>query len=327
MTNSESQTPANNSPIYGKFAGIILLSTGMLIVAFAVTAWWLMSTSQTELMSLNVEYENPPINVQTIPTSVPTDNLKSQMIEKESIKAPALPAPSEESVTMVNSEPTLGNQGSEIENETESFATLLDGYGNDSFLKNIAPKSWSDHDWLLPDQFSEQADNFNYFDLELLEKTDITVDLISGLPEKISIPILDLEAPVENLRIVEKEGLQVYETPKNLVGRIPSSPEESDTFKGWYFGHLESPIKGEGNVFHNLPEIAEHLIEGNKVLISLEKSGKHLVYQAILSEVVHESKLKLYDPGNERIVLVTCSNRPLYDHRQLVTATLVGQIK
>ena len=103
MTNSESQTPANNKPIYGKFAGIILLSTGMMIVALAVTAWWLMSTSQTELMSLNVEYENPPINVQTIPTAVAIDNIQSQMIEKESIKSPALPTSSE--VTCKDSNP------------------------------------------------------------------------------------------------------------------------------------------------------------------------------------------------------------------------------
>ena len=112
-----------------------------------------------------------------------------------------------------------------------------------------------------------------------------------------------------------------------MVGRIPHSPKEPDSFKGWYFGHLESPIKGEGNVFHDLPKIAEHLVNGDNVLISLEKSDKELIYQAIKSEVVHESNLVLYDAGNENIILVTCSNRPLYDHRQVVTATLVGLIE
>ena len=253
--------------------------------------------------------------------------MKSQAIGKESSKEAVAVIPSEQSVPVVDSEVTLKNEQPEIETEIESFSKLLDGYGNDNFLKNIAPKSWADHDWLLPDQLGEQIDSFQDFNIDLIEKSDITVDLISGLPEKIYIPILGLAAPVENLRVVEKDGREVYETPKNLVGRIPSSPEESDSFKGWYFGHLESPIKGEGNVFHDLPEVAEHLLNGNKVLISLEKSGKQLVYQAIRSEVVHESELKLYDPGIEKIVLVTCSNRPLYDHRQLVTATLVGQVK
>ncbi len=327
MTSSESHTPANNSPNIGKLVGITLVSAGILIIGVVTIVWLSIRTPHDELESLNVKYESPTINIPVIPSTAPMDGIKPQVIEKESSKGSTLVISSEQSVPSVNSELTLKNEQSEVETEVENFSNLLDGYGNDSFLINIAPKSWSDHDWLLSDQFGEQVDSFDDFNLELIGKSEVTVDLISGLPEKISIPILGMTAPVENLGIVEKDGRQVYETPKHLVGRIPSSPEESDSFKGWYFGHLESPIKGEGNVFHDLPEIAEHLLNGNKVLISLEKSGKELIYQATRSEVVHESDLELYDPGNDKIVLVTCSNRPLYDHRQLVTATLVGLVK
>ena len=324
---SSSHTSSNNGSNIGKLSGILLASAGVLIIVTATIVWFSIRTAPTELESLNVEYKNPTINIPLVPSPAPANNVKSQAIGKESSKEAVAVIPSEQSVPVVDSEVSLKNEQPEIETEIESFSKLLDGYGNDNFLKNIAPKSWADHDWLLPDQLGEQIDSFQDFNIDLIEKSDITVDLISGLPEKIYIPILGLAAPVENLRVVEKDGREVYETPKNLVGRIPSSPEESDSFKGWYFGHLESPIKGEGNVFHDLPEVAEHLLNGNKVLISLEKSGKQLVYQATRSEVVHESELKLYDPGIEKIVLVTCSNRPLYDHRQLVTATLVGQVK
>ena len=323
MTGSESHTAANNSQNIRKLGGIGLVLAGIFLITIIAILWFSIRTPQSELESLNVEYKNPTINVPVNPYPTPIDIVIRQSIEKESISNTVAVNIPEQLVDSINSEVILERRDSPV----EDFSKLLEGYGNDSFLKNIAPKSWSDHDWLLPDDINDQLDNFDDFNLDLIDKSDITVELISGLPEKISIPILGLTAPVENLEVVEKDGRKVYETPKNLVGRIPSSPEESDSFKGWYFGHLESPIKGEGNVFHDLPEIAEHLLNGNKVLISLEKSGKQLVYQATQSEVVHESELKLYDPGNEKIVLVTCSNRPLYDHRQLVTATLVGQIQ
>ena len=320
---SSSHTPPNNSTNIGKLSGIALASSGMLIIAIVAIVWFSIRTSPTELESLNVVYENPTINIPIESSSPPNAELKTQAVEKESSSEPVSIITTEQSIPLINSASPLINE----QPAAEDFSKLLDGYGNDTFLKNLAPKSWSDHDWLLPDQIDEQMNSFEDLNMELIEKSEITVDLISGLPEKISIPILGLTAPIENLKIVEKDGRQVYETPKNLIGRIPSYPEEPDSFKGWYFGHLESPIKGEGNVFHDLPEIAEHLLNGDKVLISLEKSGKHLIYQATQSEVVHESELKLYDPGNEKIVLVTCSNRPLYDHRQLVTATLVGLVK
>ena len=65
------------------------------------------------------------------------------------------------------------------------------------------------------------------------------------------------------------------------------------------------------------------LRDGDPVYVLLSTDKNEFVYQAIKSQVMHESDLELYDPGNDHIVLVTCSNRPYYDHRQLVTAKLV----
>ena len=86
---------------------------------------------------------------------------------------------------------------------------------------------------------------------------------------------------------------------------------------------MESPIKGEGNVFRDLPRIAEFLRDGDPVYIHVTNEHREYIYQATESKIVHESKLKLYDAGIENIVLVTCANRPHYDFRQLVTARLV----
>ncbi|MEC7914461.1 MAG: class F sortase [Chloroflexota bacterium] len=323
MSTYESHLPGNSRPSMMKFLGLILVSSGLIILGVFAVATYLLRTPSAELESLNAEYGKPTINAVHGTLHTPNINQSDQTTKKETISKTEKVAINEPLVIPVE----INTNAQPDQHEVENFSKLLDGYGENASLKKIHPKSWSDPDWLLPDHSDTSEHNQDNFVFRLVEDSDITVELLSGIPGKISIPILNLTAPVENLGIVEKDGREVYETPKNLVGRIPSSPNQPDSFTGWYFGHLESPLKGEGNVFHNLPEIAEHLINGNKVLISLEKPGKELVYQVTKSEVVHESDLELYDPGLENIILVTCSNRPIYDHRQLVTATLVGAVE
>ena len=323
MSTYESHLPGNSRSSMMKFLGLILVSSGLIILGIFAVATYLLRTPSAELESLNVEYGKPTINAVHGITPAPNMNRSDQTAQKGTISETEKVAINEPLVIPVD----INTNTQPDQHEVENFSKLLDGYGENASLKKIHPKSWSDPDWLLPDHSDTSEHNQDNFVFRLVEDSDITVELLSGIPRKISIPILNLTAPVENLGIVEKDGRKVYETPKNLVGRIPSSPNQPDSFTGWYFGHLESPLKGEGNVFHNLPEIAEHLINGNEVLLSLGKPGKELVYQVIKSEVVHESDLKLYDPGLENIILVTCSNRPIYDHRQLGTATLVGAIE
>ena len=323
MSTYESHLPGNSRSSMMKFLGLILVSSGLIILGIFAVATYLLRTPSAELESLNAEYGKPTINAVYGITHTPNINQSDQPTKKETISETEKVAINEPLVIPVE----INTNAQPDQNEVENFSKLLDGYGENASLKKIHPKSWSDPDWLLPDHSDTSEHNQDNFVFRLVEDSDITVELLSGIPGKISIPILNLTAPVENLGIVEKDGREVYETPKNLVGRIPSSPNQPDSFTGWYFGHLESPLKGEGNVFHNLPEIAEHLINGNKVLISLGKPGKELVYQVTKSEVVHESDLELYDPGLENIILVTCSNRPIYDYRQLVTATLVGAVE
>ena len=323
MSTYESHLPGNNRSSMMKFLGLILVVSGLIILGIIAVTSYLLRTPSAELQSLNAEYGKPTINAVHEITPTPNMNQSNQRTKKETLSETETVAMNEPSVVPVDINPNPQSNQDEVEN----FSKLLKGYGENASLKKIHPKSWSDPDWLLPDRFNTPEHNQDNFAFSLIEDSDITVELLSGIPGKISIPILNLTAPVENLAIVEKDGRMVYETPKNLVGRIPSSPNQPDTFTGWYFGHLESPLKGEGNVFHNLPEIAEHLIDGNEVLISLGKPGKELVYQVTKSEVLHESDLELYDPGLGKIILVTCSNRPIYDHRQLVTATLVGTVE
>ena len=115
-----------------------------------------------------------------------------------------------------------------------------------------------------------------------------------------------------------------YETPKNMVGRVSTNIERMNSVSGWYFGHFDSPIQREGNVFQNLPEVATHIKNGDPVFIYIKSLENEYIYQAISSKVMHESEVELYDAVFYDLLLVSCANKPLYNYRQLVKAKLIA---
>ena len=205
-----------------------------------------------------------------------------------------------------------------ISNSTQSIGSLnnmIAGYSSPKLVKNIHPKDWASPIWAESDVFIPyQTKGF------LNEQNS---ELLTGPALYMRIPIIKVDSTIENLSIVEKNGRKSYETPKNVVGRIATDEKFKKSVPGWFFGHLESPIKGEGNVFHNLPEVAKHLRNGDPVYVHITNEEREFIYQANKSQVVHKSELQLYDLGVDFIMLVTCANRPYYDHRQLVTAHLI----
>ena len=150
-------------------------------------------------------------------------------------------------------------------------------------------------------------------------------DLASGgaLAKRIRIPAIEVDAIVDELRIRQLGNSLAWETPKKVVGHIPATAKAGAAGQGWYFGHLESPIRGEGNVFARLPEIPE-LAADSPIFIFLETADRHYAYQVYVTEVIHEDEIALSDSGAHDITLVTCTPRFYYDYRLLVTAALVG---
>lgn len=150
-------------------------------------------------------------------------------------------------------------------------------------------------------------------------------DLASAgaLAKRIRIPAIEVDAVIDELRIRQLGDSLAWETPKRVVGHIPATAKAGAAGQGWYFGHLESPLRGEGNVFARLPEIPE-LAAGAPIFIFLETADRHYAYQVYVTEVVHEDEIALSDSGAHDITLVTCTPRFYYDHRLLVTAALVG---
>ena len=147
---------------------------------------------------------------------------------------------------------------------------------------------------------------------------------VVGRAERIVIPELNVDAEVEELSIINLASSAAYETPAFTVGHIPTTPNPGSAGNGWYFGHLENPIQGEGNVFLRLPEVADLLRDGDDVHVILTSGARDYLYLVNETSTTHADDLALYPSDDARISLVTCFPRLKYDQRLIVTAQLVA---
>ena len=147
---------------------------------------------------------------------------------------------------------------------------------------------------------------------------------VVGRAERIAIPQLNVDAEVEELSIINLASSAAYETPAFTVGHIPTTPNPGSAGNGWYFGHLENPLQGEGNVFLRLPEVADLLRDGEDVHVVLASEERDYLYLVNGTSTMHQDDLSLYPSDDARISLVTCFPRLKYDHRLIVTAQLVA---
>ena len=186
------------------------------------------------------------------------------------------------------------------------------------------PKYWGHPMWAGSDLFTYRESGLPE-GFRLVSESDIIASPgTAGNASRIRIPVIGVDSAVEELAILELGDSRAYETPNNVVGHIPQTPNPAEPGTGWYFGHLESPIKGEGNVFGKLPEVPDHLRNGDPVYVAIQGEDAELLYQVTRTQVLPQDELQLYDLGRSTIILVACVPRLVYDHRLLVTAKLVG---
>ena len=152
-------------------------------------------------------------------------------------------------------------------------------------------------------------------------------DLLSGAvanPTRLRIPALGLDASVEGLPILDLGNARQYATPKNVVGHIPESANPGARGNVWLFGHLESPIRGEGSIFKKLPQVHDLLRDGRRVYVVVDSDDGSFLYQVREFTKIHQDDLRLLDSDEPLVTLVTCWPRFKYDERIVVTAELVG---
>jgi LPXTG-site transpeptidase (sortase) family protein len=147
---------------------------------------------------------------------------------------------------------------------------------------------------------------------------------IASNATRLSIPAVNIDVQVQELAVVDLQDSRAYETPNQVVGHIPDTNNPGTLGNGWYFGHLESPLRGEGNVFGRLIEIPELLEAGEDVYVITESNDRRYLYLVTETDLVHQDDLRIYETDDSRVTLVTCYPRLKYDHRLVVTAKLVG---
>ena len=158
----------------------------------------------------------------------------------------------------------------------------------------------------------------------LLDESQIAA--VGEMPSatSIGIPAIGLEAPIQELGIIDLGDARQYETPNRVVGHIPETANAGELGNVWLFGHLQSPLRGEGSVFRNLPLIPDKLRKGERVYVVLDGPAGSYLYETKSTSVVHQDELSLYPSDGATVTLVTCVPTFVYDHRLLVTGELVG---
>ncbi|MQF82851.1 sortase [SAR202 cluster bacterium AD-802-E10_MRT_200m] len=182
----------------------------------------------------------------------------------------------------------------------------------------IVPEYWDDVYWaesLEDDALIAQFEPVDYQEIYEREGSE---------PNRLVIPALELDAKVEGLSILQVDDAKQYATPNKVVGHIPESANPGVTGTVWLFGHLESPLRGEGAVFRDLPRVQLLMNEGRRVLVILESDEGRFLYQVREFTKIPEDAFQFTTSDDPLITLVTCWPRFAYDERVLVTAELIG---
>ena len=199
----------------------------------------------------------------------------------------------------------------------EMFASLHPG-------GSINPRYWSQPQWAgnLPFGGPQLPDGFIPVDPA---DTSISTVTGAGITEgrRMRIPAINLDATVDELELRDLGDTRQWSTPNRVVGHIPSTADPGEARLGWYFGHLDNFISNEGDIFRHLPKIAE-LIQFDPVDIFIETENAEYVYRVTGTRQVHRDELRLTDTNDAQIMLVTCWPFRVYDHRILVSASLIA---
>ncbi len=143
-------------------------------------------------------------------------------------------------------------------------------------------------------------------------------------PTRLRIPALGLDARVQGLRILDLGDARAYETPDRVVGHIPGSGAPGARGNIWLFGHLESPVRGEGSIFRDLPKVYDLLQQGQAVYVIADSIDGSFLYQVREFRRIPQEEMSLQQSDEPLLTMVTCWPRLKYDERILVTAELVG---
>ena len=183
------------------------------------------------------------------------------------------------------------------------------------------PRYWSEPEWAgsLPYGNADLPTDFEYVNSAEI----ISNPQASSAASTLEIPAIGLSTTVYGLTVFDEGVKQLWESPVDIVGHIPYTPDPGELGTGWYFGHLQSPVRGEGNIFHNLPDIVD-LIKHDPVDVIIGNDDGEFLYRVTETGFIHRDDLVLNQSTDSTVTLVASYPKLVYDHRLLVTAELLA---
>lgn len=188
----------------------------------------------------------------------------------------------------------------------------------------IHPKYWEQPLWAGTDPYPDDRAAFPDGFQVVSTSNPVPVQESAPAASRLVISTLGIDSVVQELQILDLGDSRAYETPDNVVGHIPETANPGGTGNAWFFGHLESRLSGEGNVFQRLPEISDLLRDGESVYVKLMSDDAEYLYQVTDFVVIPQEDLVLHGSEDSTVTLVTCYPTLYYDQRVVVTAKLVG---
>lgn len=143
------------------------------------------------------------------------------------------------------------------------------------------------------------------------------------LPVKLRIQSIGLmDAKVVEVGTHIEKGQLVWETADHAVGHnigtaVPGQPGNSVLS-----GHISSPVRGEGNIFRNLPSLADKI--GSRASVQVADGTWHY-YDIVGTNVVTPSDIWVLAPTPTPVLtLLTCVPDGVYTHRFVAVGRYAG---
>src|SRR3990172_5408647 len=130
------------------------------------------------------------------------------------------------------------------------------------------------------------------------------------LADWIYIPKIKVDSKIVELGTKIEKGQVVWETPNKVVGHAKGTGTPGGSGNIVMYGHISSPLRGEGSIFKQLPELKV----GDGVYLYVGETEFH--YQVIETKVVIPSDVSVMDATpDETLTLITCVPDWVYSHR------------
>ena len=289
----------------GLAAGAVLIALGATFSVIAATYIAIDVNARAHVDELTVAQADTPLTREDLTRDVPA---RTPVAEGRIAESVATTRPAPDAVTQPEREAQQATSPEEDDGPYDEYGVLRDysHYLSESQSAPLASSLGPEFRLTQPDELAASHG-------------------LNPRPTRIIIPAINLDSRIVDLHLVP-EGLQSrWQTANKAVGFHVGSATPGEIGNTVMSGHVNSPIRGEGDIFRRLDNIAPLLRLGQIVDIVLEAGDTRYLYRATDTTVLLPKDVAVFRPTDEpTLSLVTCAPATTYSHRFIVNAVLIG---